>query len=49
MLKNIPSMISAEDNLKIERVPKMEEVNTTVFEISGSSVAGPDSFIRLFF
>lgn len=42
-------MISVVDNLKIEMILKMEEIKTTVFELSGSSVTRTNGFTGLFF
>ena len=45
----IPSMISEEDNVKLEAVPSIEEVYRVVRTMDGDSAAGPDGFTGKFF
>ncbi|XP_071929043.1 uncharacterized protein [Coffea arabica] len=45
----IPSIISEEDNEKLEEVPSIEEVYRVVRSMDGDSAAGPDGFTGKFF
>ncbi|XP_027152155.1 uncharacterized protein LOC113758673 [Coffea eugenioides] len=45
----IPSMISEEENEKLEAVPTIEEVYRVVKSMDGDSAAGPDGFTGKFF
>ncbi|XP_071917209.1 uncharacterized protein [Coffea arabica] len=45
----IPSMISEEDNVKLEAVPSIDEVYRVARSMDGDSAAGPDGFAGKFF
>ncbi|XP_071902759.1 uncharacterized protein [Coffea arabica] len=45
----IPTIISEEDNEKLEKIPSIEEVYRVVSSMDGDSAAGPDGFTGKFF
>ncbi|XP_070056929.1 uncharacterized protein [Nicotiana tomentosiformis] len=47
LLKNVPSMVTMDQNLELSRLPTIKEVRATVFELSGESASGPDGFTGL--
>ncbi|XP_070048168.1 uncharacterized protein [Nicotiana tomentosiformis] len=49
LLNNVPSMVTMDHNLKLSRLPTIEEVRATVFELSGESASGPNGFSGLFY
>lgn len=49
MLDLIPAMIMLEENDHMTALPCEEEVKEVIFQLSGSSAAGPDDFTGLFF
>lgn len=49
MLEVIPTLISQEDNTHMTILSTEEEVKEAVFQLSGSSSAGPDGFTGYFF
>lgn len=49
MLKYIPKLIDEEENEKMVKLPKLDEVKRVIFDLNGNSACGPDGFIGLFF
>ncbi|XP_070054663.1 uncharacterized protein [Nicotiana tomentosiformis] len=49
LLNNVPSMVTMDQNLELSRLPTIEEVRASVFELSGESTSGPDGFTSLFY
>ncbi|XP_075095163.1 uncharacterized protein LOC142173465 [Nicotiana tabacum] len=49
LLNNVPSMVTMDQNLELRRFPTIEEVRTTIFELSGESASGPDGLTGLFY
>lgn len=49
MLNHIPSLISAEDNQKIEQISNFVEIKKVVHELNGNNIAKSDGFTGLFF
>src|SRR5206468_2945682 len=49
LLNSIPQLISADDNNMLCDFPSLEEIKEVVFEMNGSSAAGPDGFTGHFY
>ncbi|XP_075084856.1 uncharacterized protein LOC142168095 [Nicotiana tabacum] len=49
LLNNVPSMVTMDQNLELSRLPTIEEVRASSFELSGESASGPDGFTGLFY
>ncbi|XP_027156573.1 uncharacterized protein LOC113757588 [Coffea eugenioides] len=49
LLENIPSLVSAQDNVILTEIPRLEEVKDIVFALDEESTAGPDGFTGKFF
>ncbi|XP_059310982.1 uncharacterized protein LOC132062424 [Lycium ferocissimum] len=49
LLKHIPTLVTEEQNHKIEMLPTEKEVKKAVFALNGESACGPDGFTGLFF
>ena len=49
VLKVVPKLISAEQNVELERFPSNDEIRSMVFSMDGDSAAGPDGFTGRFF
>ncbi|XP_075091889.1 uncharacterized protein LOC142172035 [Nicotiana tabacum] len=49
LLNNVPSMVTMDQNLELSRLPTIEEVRATVFDLSGESASDPDGFTGLFY
>nr|XP_009610783.1 uncharacterized protein LOC104104414 [Nicotiana tomentosiformis] len=47
LLNNVPTMVSAEQNIELCTTPTREEVKATIFALSGESASGPDGFTDL--
>ncbi|KAL2506264.1 Uncharacterized protein Adt_21885 [Abeliophyllum distichum] len=45
----IPTLVSEEDNLQLNRIPTLAEVREAIFSMDPDSVAGPDGFSSHFF
>lgn len=49
ILDYIPSLISANDNFTLDRLPSLDEVRDTVFSLDKNSAPGLDDFLGDFF
>ncbi|XP_070031692.1 uncharacterized protein [Nicotiana tomentosiformis] len=49
LLNNVPSMVTMDQNLELNRLPTIEEVRAAIFELSEESASGPDGFTGLFY
>lgn len=46
LIKNIPKLISEEENMLMEKMLEETEVREVVFSLNASSASGPDDFSR---
>ena len=44
LLENIPSLVTAQDNVILTEIPRLEEVKDIVFALDEESTAGPEGF-----
>ncbi|XP_070039898.1 uncharacterized protein [Nicotiana tomentosiformis] len=49
LLNNVSSMVTMDQNLELSRLPTIEEVRATIFELSEESASSPDGFTGLFY
>ena len=45
----VPSLITKEDNVALNKEPTVEAIKKAVFELNESSVRGPDGLTNLFY
>ena len=49
MLKEIPRLITVEDNLSLNKPFTLEEIKTSLFNLNPNKSLGPDGFQAFFF
>ncbi|XP_049393529.1 uncharacterized protein LOC125857915 [Solanum stenotomum] len=49
MVENIPQLITSEENDRLTRLPDGKEVKRVVFQLDGTSAAGPNGYTGFFF